>query len=208
MSLPREVTRSSSAARSLDLVLVDDHYAVRRGLSDLLATVDGMRVLAAVASAEEGFEAVESLRPHVALIDWHLPKADGLSLCLRTRNLRHPPRVLVLSAFAGEALALPATVAGADGILPKDAPFEQLRATVRAVARGERCFPPVSPSMVAAQAADLTPADRPILALLREQVPEEEIARTLGIEVEWLRARRWGILGRLGQQSPRHPAPP
>ena len=60
---------------------------------------------------------------------------------------------------------------------------------------------PASPRVIAAHAAALAPADRPILALLRERVPEEEIAYTLGLDLGWLGARRWAILGRLGEQS-------
>ncbi len=208
MSHPTDAPSPGAAtARPLGLVLVDDHPAVRRGLSALLATEDDLRVLAAVASAEEGLAAIERLRPDVALLDFHLPKDDGLSLCLRTRALSRPPRVLVFSAFADEALALQATVAGAHGVLAKDAPFEELCAAVRAVARGERRLAPASPPVVAAHAAALAPADRPILALLRERVPEEEIADTLGLDLGWLRARRWAILGRLGEQSRRHGHP-
>ena len=203
---PAEI-REAPTARPLGLVLVDDHPAVRRGLGALLATEDDLRVLAAVASAEEGLAAIERLRPDVALLDFHLPKDDGLSLCLRTRALSRPPRVLVFSAFADEALALQATVAGAHGVLSKDAPFEELCAAVRALARGERRLAPVSPPVVAAHAAALAPADRPILALLRERVPEEEIAYTLGLDLGWLRARRWAILGRLGEQGRRHGHP-
>ena len=42
----------------MDIVLVDDHPAVRAGLAGLLDEDDGVRILAAAATAREGFEAI------------------------------------------------------------------------------------------------------------------------------------------------------
>ena len=84
----------------MDLVLVDDHPAVRAGLRGLLEDEDDLRVAATAATAREGFEAIADLQPALALLDLHLPDDDGLSLCLRTRALPAPPRVVVYSAFA------------------------------------------------------------------------------------------------------------
>ena len=70
----------------MDIVLVDDHPAVRAGLRGLIEDEDGMRVAASAATAREGFEAIADTQPAVALVDLHLPDDDGLSLCLRTRT--------------------------------------------------------------------------------------------------------------------------
>lgn len=194
------------ALGALSLVVVDDHPAVRRGLSALLEADEEFEVLAAVPSAREGLAAIDGLRPDVALLDYHLPEEDGLSLCLRSRGLTKPPRVLVVSAFADETLALQAEVAGAHGLAAKGCSAEELSEAVRAVARGERWLPSIPPSVLEAQAGRLDPKDLPVLAMLRDRVPAEEIATTLGVELAWLRARRWAILGRLGARAGRrHP---
>ena len=100
----------------MDLVLVDDHPAVRAGLRGLLDDEGDLRGVATAATAREGFEAIADLQPDVALVDHHLPDDDGLSLCLRTRALEAPPRVVVYSAFADEAMAVRAAVAGASAV--------------------------------------------------------------------------------------------
>src|SRR5687768_10196466 len=82
------------------LVIVDDHPAVRAALRGLIEGEDDLRVAATAATAGEGFQAIADTRPAVALVDLHLPDDDGLSLCLRTRTLPAPPRVIVYSAFA------------------------------------------------------------------------------------------------------------
>src|SRR3954471_23568544 len=128
----------------MDLVLVDDHPAVRAGLRGLLDDEDDLRVAATAATAREGFEAIAELRPALALLDLHLPDDDGPSLCLRPRALPAPPRVVVYSAFADAGLAVRATIAGASAVVAKAAPPRRLLAALRAVARAvwARAAPP------------------------------------------------------------------
>jgi DNA-binding NarL/FixJ family response regulator len=216
-----QARRSRRPDHPIGIVIVDDHPAVRHGLAAMLEVEGDLDVLAAVPTARDGLAAIERLEPDVALLDFHLPDEDGLLLCLRTLSLPHPPRAIVFSAFADEALALQASVSGARGLVSKEHAPEKLREAVRAVAQGHQWLPPVGPRVVRDQAQKLAPADLPILAMLREEVPEAEIAETLGIEPDWLRARRCAIVGRLnsgarhdlgsgraGRRPPRIPRPP
>src|SRR4051795_2215246 len=118
----------------MDLVIVDDHPAVRAGLRGLLDDEPGLRVAATAATAREGFEAIADARPDVALVDLHLPDDDGLSLCLRTRALPAPPRVVIYSAFADAGLGVRATIAGASAVVAKAAAPRTLLKVLRAVA--------------------------------------------------------------------------
>jgi two-component system response regulator DevR len=177
----------------MDIVLVDDHPAVRAGLRGLIDDVDDMRVAASAATAREGLEAIAETRPAVALVDLHLPDDDGLSLCLRTRSLPEPPRVIIYSAFADRGLGVRAAIAGAERVLPKATPP---RALVDALRTGKRT--PPDPRALRALAERLDPDDLPILGMLAHGAREDEVARTLGLEPNRLEARRWAMLARLG----------
>jgi DNA-binding NarL/FixJ family response regulator len=180
----------------MDLVLVDDHPAVRAGLRGLLEAEDDLRVVATAGTAREGFEAISDLRPAVALLDLHLPDDDGLSLCLRTRTLSAPPRVVVYSAFADAALAVRAAIAGANVVVPKATSPRTLLAVLRKVGAG--ATPPVLEPQALREAGErLDPDDLPILGMLAHGVSEDEIAATLGLDPEWLTARRWAMLSRV-----------
>jgi DNA-binding NarL/FixJ family response regulator len=177
----------------MDLVIVDDHPAVRAGLRGLFEDEDDLRVAATAASAREGFQAIADARPAVALIDLNLPDDDGLSLCLRARSLPEPPRVIIYSAFADAGLAIRARIAGAEGVLPKATEPLDLLAALRDGA----------PSALDARALRalgerLDPDDLPILGMLAHGTPTREIEITLGLEESWLEARRWAMLARLG----------
>jgi DNA-binding NarL/FixJ family response regulator len=184
----------------MDIVLVDDHPAVRAGLRGLVEDEDGLRVAATAATAREGFEAIADTQPQVALVDLHLPDDDGLSLCLRTRALPKPPRVIIYSAFADAGLAVRAVIAGAEGVLPKaTAP----RALLDALRDGVDT--PLDNRALRAVGERLDEGDLPILGMLAHGVQPREVAATLGLEPEWLEARRWAMLSRLGGAARRHP---
>jgi DNA-binding NarL/FixJ family response regulator len=184
----------------MDIVLVDDHPAVRAGLRGLVEDEDGLRVAATAATAREGFEAIADTQPEVALVDLHLPDDDGLSLCLRTRSLPSPPRVIIYSAFADAGLAVRAVIAGAEGVLPKaTAP----RLLLDALLFGAKTQ--LDARALRAIGERLDAADLPILGMLSHGVGPSEVAVTLGLEPEWLEARRWAMLARLTPSARRHP---
>jgi DNA-binding NarL/FixJ family response regulator len=186
----------------MDLVLVDDHSAVRAGLRGLLEDEDGLRVVATAATAREGFEAIADLQPTVALLDHHLPDDDGLSLCLRTRTLPVPPRVVIYSAFADEGMAVRAAIAGADAVVPKATAPGALMTVLRTVGAG-RARLTLDARALREAGGRLEPEDLSILGMLGHGVSEGEIAATLGLEPAWLMARRWAILTRLGASDRR-----
>jgi len=181
----------------MELVIVDDPPAVRTGLRGLIDGEAGLRVAATAATAKEGFEAICEARPAVALIDLHLPDDDGLSLCLRTRALPQPPRVVIYSAFADAGLAVRAAIAGADAVLAKTASPAALLAVLRGDLR-----PPLSPRALRAAGERLDPEDLAILGMLAHGVSGEEVAATLGLDREWLLQRRLAMLDRLSLKRP------
>jgi len=181
---------------AIRVLVVDDHPAVRAGLTAMLADEPGIEPVGEAESASDAHEAwvASAKRPDVVLVDYHLPDEDGLSLCLSLKTADEPPAVVIYSASADEELALPAVVAGADGLVGKSSDPAELSDVVRAVAEGERRLPPVSPQSAATLGGRLDPQDLPILGMLRHGVPADEIAATLGVAGGDLVIRRWAML--------------
>ena len=188
------------------LLVVDDHAAVRGGLSALLADEPDLEPVAAAAGAREALELARELRPDVAIVDFQLGDRDGLTLCRQLKELPSPVRVLLYSAFADGPLALAAVIAGADGVVHKSALAEHLCRAIRTVAGGGGAVPPISPAAHATVAECLEPDDLPILAMLVAGTEPDEIAGVLGVTPEWLEARRWGMVERLRRVPSRRSA--
>jgi FixJ family two-component response regulator len=76
-------------------------------------------------------------------------------------------------------------------------------AAVRAVADHARPLKAPGSDALRAAGAQLEPDDLPVLGMLTAGVEPSEIARTLGIQEDWLSARRWAMLKRLRASPPR-----
>ncbi|MGH3266250.1 MAG: response regulator, partial [Trebonia sp.] len=187
-----------TADQPIRVLLVDDHPAVRRGARELIDDQPDMRVAAQARSVDEALGKLE-LGIDVAIVDYHLGDGrDGLWLAAHLKTLEPAPRVLIYSAFADGALAITALIAGADGLLGKEALGEALCGAVRALARGQHHLPAVTPPLAQALRSQLAPSDQPIFGMLLHGIAPELIAERLGITERELHARRLSMLRSLG----------
>jgi DNA-binding NarL/FixJ family response regulator len=161
------------------LLIVDDHPAMRAGLTAVLRAEPGLVPLATASSAEDLDVAIQRTAPDIVLLDYHLPGADGLRLCRRLKRLAPAPAVLLYSAYADSSLVIPAVLAGADGLLNKSAPAPELFDALRSVARGERVIPPIPRELLAGASEQLVAEQLPVLAMMIDGTPPAEVAETL-----------------------------
>jgi DNA-binding NarL/FixJ family response regulator len=171
------------------VLLVDDHLALRAGLTAVLDAEPGIVPLAAVSSEADLWPALQRTKPDVVLLDYHLPGRDGLALCRQIKRTLPPPRVLLYSAYADAALAIPAMLAGVDGMVHKGAPAGELYEALRRVARGERTLPPLSRGLLEDASTRLAPEDLPVLGMVLDNTPRREIAAALRMDAQTLDAR-------------------
>lgn len=188
------------------VLVVDDNPAVLAGLLVALGCEPGIDAVAGVATAQESLEEARRSEVDVALVDYHLPDEDGLTVCRQLKALDRPPRVVVYSAFAGMGLGITARVAGADGLLEKGVTTDTMLDAIRSVWRGVEILPPVSPGQMEVVAANLEDRDMPVLAMLVDGTPRAEIADGLGIQPAELEARLGEMLKRIRRRSPSYRA--
>jgi len=190
------------------VLLVDDHPAMRTGLAAVLAAEPGMVVLGAAASADELAPALNRTKPDVVLLDYHLPSSDGLVLCRVLKRSVPAPGVLLYSAYADASLAIPAILAGADGLLNKAAPAKDLYDAIRRVARGDRVLPAVPRDLLDSASARLDPEDLPILGMILDGASPADVADTLLVEPRNVSARLDRMIGLLRIEVPAAAGPP
>lgn len=162
------------------VVVIDDHPALRAGLHTVLDAEPGI-VFAGESDGDEEsvWPLLNRTEPDLALLDYHLPKGDGLQLCYRIKQRIPTPKVIVFSAYAGPALALPAALARADGLLDKGVPARDLFEAIRLVNRGDRLLETPSRAVLADAEARVEEADMPVLAMLLDGTSEYDIATVL-----------------------------
>lgn len=115
------------------ILLVEDHPAMREAVTELLETDDELDVLAAVESAEDALELLESRGPvDLAVVDLNLPGMHGLELVAELDRRAHIP-VIVLSSHSSERYGPVAIDAGARAYVEKIRTAAELIDTVRQV---------------------------------------------------------------------------
>lgn len=129
--------------------------------------------MALVAEADGADETVWPLinaaRPDIVLVDYHLPRRNGLLLCHRIKSASPAPKVAVYTAYASPQLALPAMIAGADGLL----------AAINVVMAGTRLIPHVTARTFDEVCSDFVADDRRLAQMLGDGATEDEVARRL-----------------------------
>jgi DNA-binding NarL/FixJ family response regulator len=163
------------------VVVVDDHPAMRAGLNTVLRREPGIVVCALAANGREALHAL-GFEPDVALVDYHLGDEDGIALCRRLKREAEGLHVLVYSAHARGGLALAGRLAGADGVVDKGTPADELLDAIRAVARGNSVFPSIAPELARAPHSRIDRDDVPLLGMLADGASQGEVAAVLRME--------------------------
>ncbi len=119
----------------LKVLIVDDEALARARLRTLLGDCSkpAASVVAEAANATQALEWLHRQQVDVALIDIHMPGADGLTLTRTLRTLPNPPAVVFVTAYAEHAVH--AFELDAVDYLTKPVRLERLQATLQKVER-------------------------------------------------------------------------
>jgi CheY-like chemotaxis protein len=117
--------------QNLNILLVDDHDMVRKGLRQMIEQQDDMSV---VAEASDGREAVELARrysPDIIVMDVNMPVMDGIEATQKIKSEMPNIRIIGLSLHDSEEVIQNMYNAGASSYLIKNEAFETLIKTIR-----------------------------------------------------------------------------
>src|SRR5262249_10869795 len=183
--------------RGLDLLAVDDHPAVRRGLQQLLDEQLDFQVAAVCSTAEGAVAHAERERIDVAVVDYHLGGRDGLWVSRKLGELPRPTRVVIYSAYASDHLAARCVVAGGDALLNKGGLGSELCDAIRGVAAGGGLLRGGPPPLAEMLRRRLDEVEQPIFGMLLAGISRAEIGRTLGLTRGQLASREAAMLRKL-----------
>ena len=126
----------------MKILLVEDDERIARALAEALS--DQNYAVDIAIDGEEGWAYVEAYQYSLILLDWMLPKLDGIHFCqrLRQRGLHTP--VLLLTAKDTSTDKVIGLDAGADDYVVKPFDLQELMARIRALLRrGNSTLTPV-----------------------------------------------------------------
>ena len=176
------------SSKLINVVIVDGNAFLRAGLKLYIEIEADIKVTGDFESGAAAVAEIERLKPHVVMMSVHLPDMSGYDACRRVLDASAESRVIMLTSQLDDAEILSSIMAGAAGILPKDAHQNDLIRTVRANAMGELLHIPAVANRVlnlmrgAETVADvdrLTDRETQILIMVADGLSNEEIGAKL-----------------------------
>jgi len=201
-----------AAVEPLRVLIADDHPVVRRGMSALLASLDGVEVVGEAATGTEAVREAQLSAPDVVIMDVQMPDMDGIEATRRLCAAVPGTAVLVVTMFDDDDTVFSAMRAGARGYLLKGASQEDILAALRSVRAGHLVVGPGIADRLMGYLSDppvrsdvpfggLTPREREILDLMAQGANNASIAAQLGLAPKTVGNHISAVFTKLGVAS-------
>lgn len=197
----------------LQILLVEDHHIMRRGLASLLKAELGAEIVAEVSDGVAALEVLHQVSPDAVIMDISMPHMNGLEATRRIRH-KHPALpVLILSMYNNPKLVREALQAGASGYILKDSMVEELTLALHTVISGNIFVshlvlgPEVETYLAGVRLPDINPLQAlttrecEILQFLAEGKTVAQIAQALFISTNTVYTHQKNIKRKLGLQN-------
>lgn len=193
-------------SRDLEVIIVEDHLSVRKGI-ELLLRSEGIRIAGVASGVAEARSLLSRRRHDVALMDLHLGAESSIELV--EERLRENPNasiVLYTGVTDRDAGLEEAVRVGARGFVLKSSPPALLIAAIRAVgAGGNYVDPDLAPLLSGdgelSRLEQLSPREHEVLTLLAEGLNGQAIAKRLFLSPETVRTHVRNATAKLGART-------
>lgn len=196
-----------SVVGPLNVVIVDDHVALRRGMQLLLRRA-GHHVVGTADDAEAAEALILRRKPDVTLVDLALPGRSGADLTRALLDSDPELRIILYTGAADERQLLDALDAGAAGFALKSGDPEELEQAILTVAAGDDYLDPRLAPLLSKCASGrsymLSPREREVLELLSQGLSGEEAAKRLFLSAETVRTHVRNAMSKLGAATRVH----
>lgn len=181
------------------VLIIEDQAIASAGVRFTLEPQSRFRLLPQASTCKQARALLASELPDLVILDVFLPDGTGLGLLAEIKK-KNPdsPRVLLFSGQANPQEFATAIKLGADGLLSKSDPPEQLLQALDCIAMG-RSFVSVSVKRMLALGANarLTGREQQVLQLLFQGLDNGQIADKLKVAAATIKKHRENILQKL-----------
>lgn len=207
---------------TIRLVLAEDSFLVREGVTRMIAASEDMQVLASCEDLPSAIATIDELVPDVVLTDIRMPPThndEGVRVAKHCRDNHPQIGVLLLSQYAEPGYVKQLLTQGTEGrgylLKERIGNLADLTGAIHAVAAGESAIDPkVVESLVRgrARAGDtgierLSPREKEVLAAIAEGRTNAAIAAQLVISQHAVEKHINSIFGKLGLSGDQHSHP-
>lgn len=197
----------TGTARTLRILVADDHDFIRQGTCAVLEREPGWEVCGFAATGREAVAKATQLNPDVVVMDISMPELNGLDAAVQIKRQLPETEIVLLSAHQDIEVIRNAFKAGVKSFIFKTEDHELLVEAVRALGRHEMFVTPKVSKLLLSMASSpqdfqrLTGREREIVQLVVEGKTSKEVGETLGISTRTAENHRSHIMHKLGEDS-------
>ena len=190
---------NTKKASPIRILIADDHYVVRMGLTAMVNLEPDMEVVGEATDGNQATAMFKKFNPDLTLLDVRMPVKNGIEAAIEIREQNSTARILMLTAHDGDEDIHKAMEAGASGYVLKDSTDEKLLPAIRAVAAGQRWIPEEVAKRLEARRLfeELTPRELLILNEVVKGLANKQIADVLNISENTVKWHLKNILAKL-----------
>lgn len=188
----------------IEVMIIDDHEVVRRGIAEVIDRSEGLRVVAEAGSVAEAVRRMDLVKPEVMLVDLQLPDGTGIDIIEQASERLPETKCIVLTSFDDDDAVSSALTVGAKAFVLKTVRGAEIAEVIRSVAAGRTLLDERTVTRRKADAddptADLTVSEKRIVELIGDGLSNRQIAEALGVAEKTVKNHVTAILGKMGLQ--------
>jgi two-component system invasion response regulator UvrY len=194
----------------INVMLVDDHDLVRKGIRRLLDDASGIKVVAEATDGEQAIRQIRKNKPDVILMDVSMPGIGGLEA---TRKItRSTPDMKIIAVTIHDDDPFPARLleAGAVGYITKGCNVEEIVSAIQSVHRGNQYITPGVAHKLALSLVnhgnksvieELTQRETQVMLLIVKGESNKEISAKLCLSPKTTSTYRYRLFEKLGVEN-------
>lgn len=192
----------------MQIVLVDDHPLVLRGLTAILSLDPAIKILGKATNSKEALSLIQTTTPDLAIIDIRLANESGLDLIEEVKQQGSICKFIVLTSSTEERDFKRAKEIGVDGYVLKEALPEELLHALQIISKDRRYYDPGVFELVGSSQErpleeqslieQLTPKEKEVLLELGMGLSNKQISQTLYITEYTVKKHVSQVLAKLG----------
>ncbi len=194
----------------INVMLVDDHDLVRKGIRRLLDDASGIKVVAEAIDGEQAIREVRKKKPDVILMDVSMPGIGGLEATRKITRSLPDMKIIAVTIHDNEPFPARLLEAGAAGYITKGCAIEEIISAIQSVHQGKQYITPGVAQKLALSFVnhgtksvieELTQREMQVMLMMVRGESNKEISISLCLSPKTTSTYRYRLFEKLGVEN-------